>query len=57
MSVSVLVQNQRGNRLVSGLEYHNFCAAWVLKFQVSGDLRHLEDYISATYMNEDKQPI
>ena len=43
MSVSVLVQNQRGNRLVLGLEYHNFCAAWALEFQVSGDLRSLED--------------
>lgn len=36
MSVSVLVRNQRGNRLVSGLEYHNFCAdgSWSFRFQV-----------------------
>lgn len=43
MYVTVLVQNQRGNRLVSGPEYHNFCAAWPLVFQVLGDLRSLED--------------
>lgn len=45
MFVSVLGQNQRGNRLVLGLEHHNLCAtwAWAVAFQVSGDLRSLED--------------
>lgn len=63
MYVSVLVQNQRGNRRVSGLECHYFSTTWAPAFQISGDLRsledctpifrHLEDYRS-TCMNEDK---
>lgn len=43
MYVSVLGHNQRSNRLISCLEYHNFSTTRALVFQVSGDLRNLEN--------------
>lgn len=61
MYVSVLVQNQRGNRLVSGLECHNFSGPWQFGFPVIWGvckiahqyLRHLEVYRS-TCLSEGK---
>lgn len=43
MYVSLLEQNQRGNRLVSGLECHRFSDTWASVFQASVILRSLED--------------